>query len=186
IILLDDNESDGNKALVLGLSGAVNATIGSPNPVTLTLVDNESFNVPAGELDTAFRSDTQTDGPIYALGLQTEGKLMIGGEFTEVNNVTRRRLARLFDDGALDASFDPGAGPNGVVRTLLIQPDSKILFGGSFNQYNGTNRGNIARVNSDGTIDAFFNIGSGGNNPVYALGLQPDNRILVGGPLRTF
>jgi uncharacterized delta-60 repeat protein/uncharacterized repeat protein (TIGR01451 family) len=186
ITLLDDDESDGNKALVLGLSGAVNATLGSPNPVTLTLVDNESFNVPAGELDTAFRSDTHTDGPIYALGLQAEGKLMIAGEFTEVDNVTRTRLARLMDDGALDPSFDPGSGPNGVVRTLLVQPDSKLLFGGAFNQYNGTNRGNVARVNSDGTIDAFFNIGSGANNPVYALALQPDDRIVVGGAFSTF
>jgi uncharacterized delta-60 repeat protein len=186
ITLLDDTESDGNKALILTLAGPVNATIGTPNPVTLTLIDNESFNVRAGELDTAFRADTQTDGPIYALGLQADGRIVVAGEFAQVDNVTRTRVARLRTDGALDATFDPVAGPNGSVRTLVIQPDNKILLGGFFTQYNGTNRGSITRINSDGTLDSQFLPGSGANNPVYALALQPDNKVLVGGSFSTF
>src|SRR5262249_30712059 len=154
-------ETDGNKALILTLSGAVNATIGSPNPVTLTIIDDESFNIPAGELDTSFRADTQTDGPIYALGLQQDGRILIAGEFSEVDNVTRTRIARLQSDGSLDPIFDPGAGPNDVVRTMVLQPNGKILIGGFFTSYNNSPRGSIARVNSDGTGDPSFFAGAG-------------------------
>src|SRR5213075_2639831 len=115
ITLLDDNIADGPKSLILTLSGAASAVLGAPNPVTLTIVDDESVNTPAGELDTAFREDTQTDGPIYGLALQPDGNLLIAGEFSEVDNVTRTRLARVKPDGRLDPSFDPGIGANAAI-----------------------------------------------------------------------
>jgi uncharacterized delta-60 repeat protein/uncharacterized repeat protein (TIGR01451 family) len=186
ITLLDDNIADGPKSLILTLSGAVNAVLGAPNPVTLTIVDNESVNTPAGELDTAFREDTQTDGPIYGLALQPDGNLLIAGEFSEVDNVTRTRLARVKTDGQLDPSFDPGFGANGAIRALVLQPDSKMLIGGFFTQYNGTNRGGVARVNTDGGVDSFFVTGSGANNAVYALALDATGKILVGGSFSSF
>src|SRR5690349_8017328 len=65
-------------------------------------------------------------------------------------------------DGLLDASFDPGPlGAGGAVRVVSIQNNGKIILGGSFNKYSGTSRKGIARINSDGTLDASFDPGAG-------------------------
>ncbi len=186
IQLLDDAEPDGNKDLVLTLSNPVNASLGLPNPVTLTLIDNESFNLPAGELDTSFSTNAQANGPVYSIALQPDGRVLMAGDFTEVNHVLRTGVARLGNDGLLDPSFNPGAGPNGSVRVLSLQPDGKMLVGGFFSQFNGTNRNAIVRLNPDGTVDSAFNPGAGANNPIYAIALQPNDKILVGGAFNTF
>ncbi|HSH16878.1 MAG TPA: Calx-beta domain-containing protein, partial [Verrucomicrobiae bacterium] len=170
---------------------AVNVGLGLPNPVTLTIVDNESFNEPAGSADVAFFESTQANGPVFAIALQktnnvTDGRIVVAGDFTDFNQVVRNRLARLLPNGNLDTSFDPGPGANGAIRTLAAEPDGKLLIGGFFSQVLGTNRNGIARLNSDGTLDSSFNPGAGADNPVYKVVLQPDDRILVGGGFSTF
>src|SRR5262249_19277832 len=193
VTLLDDMESDGNKVVFLTLSSPTNATLGSPSTAALTLIDNESFNVPAGQLDTAFRVTTSENSPVFAVALhptnalsQVPNRLVIAGEFPQVNNVPRNRVARLYEDGSLDFTFDPGDGPNGPVRAMAVQRDGKVILGGIFSQVRGTNRNSIARLNNDGTLDSFFNPGSGSDNPIYALLLQPDGKVLVGGAFSSF
>ena len=78
-------------------------------------------------------------------------------------------------------SFDPGA--NGSVNALAIQPDGKLLVGGSFTALGAQPRNYIARFNADGTLDPLFNPGA--NGPVYALGVQTDGRLLVAGNFTT-
>jgi uncharacterized delta-60 repeat protein len=70
-----------------------------------------------GTLDTAFRTATGAGANdwIYAAAIQTDGKILIAGQFTTFNGVARNRLARLNADGSLDLTFDPGAGPNSAV-----------------------------------------------------------------------
>lgn len=186
VTVLDDTQTDGNKDLILTISNPVNAILGTPNPVNLTIIDNESFAIPAGQNDLTFATNTIVNGPVYSLALQPEGRILMVGDFTEVNNVPRARVARLLPGGALDPSFDPGAGPNNSVRAMALQPDSKILLGGFFTQYKGTNRPSLVRLLSDGSVDSFFNPGAGANNPVYALALLPSDKILVGGAFSTF
>ncbi len=42
---------------------------------------------------------------VYGIGLQPDGKIVIGGSFTSYNNVTRNRVARLLPaPGALSFS----------------------------------------------------------------------------------
>src|SRR5690606_3293323 len=47
--------------------------------------------------------------------------------------------------------------------------------------YNGQNRNRIARLNTDGSLDTSFTIGSGFNGHVFSIALQSDGKILVGG-----
>ena len=54
-----------------------------------------------------------------------------------------------------------------------------ILIGGSFNTIGGQPRGNLGRVNSDGSVDVVFNPSLG--NAADAVALQPDGSIIVGG-----
>ena len=82
---------------------------------------------------------------------------------------------------ALDG-FDPNA--NGTIRVVVVQPDGKILIGGDFTTLspNGgaaVTRNHIARLNPDGTLDTAFNPNANGS--VYAIAVQADGKILVGG-----
>jgi uncharacterized delta-60 repeat protein len=186
VTLLDDSVGDGNKTIKLALSNPTNMGLGVPNQVTNTIVDNESFNEPAGSLDTGFSKTASANGPVYTIVQHPDGKLTVAGDFTEFANVTRRRLARLLTNGLLDTSFDPGIGANDTIRTLALQHDGKLLVGGFFTNYLSTNRNGIARLHIDGTLDASFNPGAGADNPVYSLVIQPNEKILVGGSFNRF
>jgi uncharacterized delta-60 repeat protein len=82
--------------------------------------------------------------------------------------------------GLLDTTFNPGiAATNGLVETVLPQPDGKILICGNFTQFAGTDRSYICRLNSDGTLDNTFRAGPG--YWVRHMSLQPDGKIIIGG-----
>jgi uncharacterized delta-60 repeat protein len=112
---------------------------------------------------------------------QNDGKLIIGGDFTFYNNIHVHRLCRLNTDGTLDVSFNVGTGFNDVVNKVLVLSDGKILVGGRFTTYNGTTVNRLVRLNSDGSIDASFVIGSGFDSEVNTIALQMDGKILFGG-----
>src|SRR6266498_1887140 len=69
-------------------------------------------------------------GGVYALAVQTDGRILIGGAFTTIGGQTRSNLARVTSTGSLDPTFNPVA--KGAVYCLSVQPDNKILIGGSF------------------------------------------------------
>ena len=129
-----------------------------------------------GTLDTAFDPNV-TGGDVNAIALQADGKIVIGGFFTNIGGQTRNRLARLNTDGTLDMAFDPDLG--NAVRALAIQADGKIIAGGQFTTVGGQTCNRIARLNIDGTRDTAFNPNA--NNTVFAIVVQADGRILVGG-----
>lgn len=120
------------------------------------------------------------DGTVYAVAVQPDGKIIIGGDFTSVLGTARNRIARLNPDGTLDTGFNANANPNGTVRSIAIQSDGKILVGGQFLSIGGQTRFNIARLNTDGTADSFDPSASVGG-AVFSIAVQPDGKILVGG-----
>ena len=77
---------------------------------------------------------------------------------------------------ALDG-FDPNA--NGTVNVVVVQPDGKILIGGAFTTVLGVARNNIARLNTDGTLDTVFNPNANGS--VFSIAIQADGKVLAGG-----
>ena len=86
--------------------------------------------------------------------------------------------------GAVDTGFNPNVEP--FLRSVLavaVQSDGKIIIGGSFTTVGGTARNYVARLNSDGTLDAGFNPDAGGN--VFAVAVQSDGKILIGGSFMT-
>lgn len=139
-----------------------------------------------GATDAGFHAGTGADREVYSLALQPDGKVLMAGFFTDVNSTPRNRVARLNANGALDASFNPGNGADGGVYRLAVQPDGKVLIGGEFTSVNGTARNRIARLNLDGTLDTSFNPGTGANDMVFGLAVQPDGKVLAGGLFTTF
>src|SRR5690606_36450331 len=65
-----------------------------------------------GTLDTDFNPGTGFSSGVYSTALQVDGKIIVGGDFTSFNGVSRGRIARLNTDGTLDTDFNPGTGVN--------------------------------------------------------------------------
>jgi len=81
---------------------------------------------------------------------------------------------------AAPGDVDPlDAAVNGPVYATAVQPDGKIIIGGSFSSVLGQPRSNIARLNADGTLDAGFNPNA--NGIVMCVAVQADGGILLGG-----
>jgi uncharacterized delta-60 repeat protein len=147
------------------------ASLGSPIIANNYIVDSESYDRPPGSMDTSFNPGTGMNGDVFALALQSSGKVLAGGAFTAVNGVPESYIARLNSDGSLDRSgFLYGlSGASGAVYALVDQTDDQILAGGAFTNFDGTILNRIVRLNTDGTLDSSFNPGAGADNTVYGL-----------------
>jgi uncharacterized delta-60 repeat protein len=145
-----------------------------------------------GTLDTGFTGGVAPglSGLVQNIALQSDGKILVGGNFNSYNGTSQSKITRLNADGTRDTGFSIGTGFNGDPQTIVLQPDGKILVGGNFNSYNGVTQYGITRLNSDGSRDTSFVIGTGftstGGSVVYAITLQPNGKILVGGDFTAY
>ncbi len=136
----------------------------------------------SGSIDPAFNIGTGANSTIYAVAIQSDGKIIIAGSFATYNGIARSCIARLNTDGTLDAGFIVGTGANSGIFCTAIQGDGKIIIGGSFTTYNGTSINRLARLNTDGSLDPTFIVGTGANNYVEAIAIQPgDGKVIIGG-----
>lgn len=134
-----------------------------------------------GLIDPTFNIGTGSNNQIYALALQPDGKIIIAGNFTNYNGILVNRIARLLSDGTLDSSFNTGLGADAIVEAVLLQPDGKVVLGGRFSTFNGISYNRMVRLNTDGSIDLGFSIGTGFDKYVYTIAIQSDNKLIVGG-----
>jgi uncharacterized delta-60 repeat protein len=141
-----------------------------------------------GTLDATFNTGTGALGSVSVscIAIQTDGKIVFGGSFTNFDGVTRNRIARVNQDGTLDLSFDPGLGANDRVETVAIQSSGKIVIGGAFTSYDGAQANRIVRLNTDGSLDTTFYTGSGANSKIYSSAIQSDDKIIIGGSFNLY
>jgi uncharacterized delta-60 repeat protein len=142
-----------------------------------------------GSLDATFNpTGTGLSFWVLALTIDSSGKIIVGGFFTTYNATSEPYVARLNTDGSLDATFNPtGTGLNFTVNALAIDSSGKIIVGGSFTSYNGTTERMVARLNTNGSLDATFNpTGTGLNNNVYAIAIDSSGKIVVGGAFTSY
>ncbi|RKX35169.1 MAG: hypothetical protein DRP71_04655 [Verrucomicrobia bacterium] len=180
------NATDGSELL-----GAVSAIVEQSDGRLLVAGSFTDGNLQIGPYLARFNTDGSLDSTfkpilnasVSAVALQADGRILIGGLFTTINGFARNRMARLSSDGSLDTAFDPNVSSQ--VRTIAVQGDGKILIGGNFSSLspNGatspTARSRVARLNTDGTVDAGFDPSP--NDQVYAILWQADGKILIGG-----
>ena len=156
---------------------------------------NVNYNIPKfkninsnGSIDMI-----RINGVIY----QNDGKIIIVGDFTNVNNIDCNNIVRLNSDGTIDNTFTVGIifpkDYDDYLTTIALQNDGKYLVSGNFSIYNSTNktyRYRIVRLNSDGTLDNTFNVYSTGglSNTIDGLDysvikvvVQPNDKIVVCG-----
>lgn len=155
-------QSDG-KLIVVGNFTTFNG-ISKKNIVRLNL---------DGTIDTSFNVGTSSNGYITCVKIQSDGKILCGGKFTQFNGQANASMVRLNTNGTIDNSFNIGLGfkniinsftEDGIIKTIDIQSDNKIIVGGKFLKFNNIVKINLVRLNTNGTIDNSFNIGIGGGN----------------------
>ena len=140
-----------------------------------------------GSLDTSFNPIGGANNGILSSVIQSDGKIIIGGAFSQFNNTVTNHIARLNIDGSLDTSFNSGAG-NGldyyssvIVHAITLQRDGKIIIGGEFSSYNGIERNYLLRLHKDGNLDSSFAPVKGPNNQVRTISIQSDGKLIIAG-----
>ncbi len=139
-----------------------------------------------GTLDDTFVTGGGFDEIVYALAIDADGKILVGGAFNTYDGDTTNYIARLNTDGTLDDTFVTGDGFDGETLSITIDLNGKILVGGAFNTYDGDTTNYIARLNTDGTLDDTFVTGDGFDDPVDVLAIDADGKIIVGGEFSTY
>jgi len=161
---------------------------------------NQAFNVDF-VLDTSFHRAEFSGSPgpdpkgINQIAVLYSGDAIVGGDFTQVDGFNQPYLARVRADGTLDGNFRPEF--NGPVRAVVVQPDNKILVGGTFTEVAYTvTSGTISttthypcpgfvRLNADGSLDGAFysadRLRHHSGPAVHSIALQPDGQILIAG-----
>ncbi len=150
---------------------------------------------PDGSRDTSFKTGAGFErnsgiGTVSALIVQDDGKIIVGGYFNKYDGATAESIVRLDTNGDIDPSFATGSGfINREVYVMTLQDDGKILIGGNFDSYNGTQGiRKLVRLNSDGTIDNTFkrDFGFGGSSTIHAIEIMAGGNIVVGGNFLNF
>lgn len=98
-------------------------------------------------------------GDVYAMARQADGAVIIGGDFSMIDGVPRRHLARLRADGSLDPDWNPSA--DGIVLSVALDAHGRVYIGGAFHAVDGLDRNCLARIASGGhgEVDPRWNPG---------------------------
>jgi uncharacterized delta-60 repeat protein len=151
-----------------------------------------------GTIDSSFNSGGVgfTSGEVKSIQLQSDNKILVGGDFISFNGFTTYGIVRLNSNGTRDTSFTSYFNNDiefldAIVNKIQIQPDGKILVAGLFYSYSGNSRQSIIRLNTNGTLDTTFGSTSGFTGPYFLDGtyygkvndmiLQSDGKILCAG-----
>jgi uncharacterized delta-60 repeat protein len=177
------------RILVAGFFGEFN---GTAHPGIVRLLAD-------GTLDPSFAAITlqfsSTAAGLWAEpAIQSDGAILIAGDFDAVNGVTNPGVARLNPDGTLDATFNATGFvrflPNRPTRGVVVQGDGKIILGGEFNVNVDAQDVPLVRLNSDGSLDQTYTYPTGGGavfSRIRDLVLQPDGKpIAVGNSVFRF
>ncbi len=140
-----------------------------------------------GTRDTTWNPGTAgANNVVRNVNIQSDGKILAVGDFTAYSGSTRNRIVRTETNGTIDTTFNIGTGLAAAAYNVYIQSDGKIITAGAFTTYSGSTNNRIVRINTNGTKDTSFTIGSGFNNVVYISSLQPDEKIIAGGLFTTY
>jgi gliding motility-associated-like protein/uncharacterized delta-60 repeat protein len=134
--------------------------------------------LPDGSIDNTFTALgitnlVESGFNIRKIALQTDGKIVLAGEFESINGADRKNLVRLNLDGTVDCLFDAGVSTDLPIVGLALPSDSQILISGSFENYDGTQRFGLARINSSA-------------GTAISITLQPADATVCEGAIATF
>ncbi|PSG91753.1 LamG-like jellyroll fold domain-containing protein [Aurantibacter aestuarii] len=138
-----------------------------------------------GSLDNSFSYTGGVNGVVYDIKIQSDGKVIAVGNFSSYNGYGGAvDVVRINPNGTPDTSVS--FNTNNIVYSVSLQSDDKIILVGLFGSINGVGRNNIARLNTNGSIDNTFNYAGGANGVLFDSKIQSDGKILIAGSFSTY
>jgi uncharacterized delta-60 repeat protein len=168
------------------LVGGTFSTFNGSTQGSLIRLNTDGSRDTSFDIGSGFGDVFGDEGTVYSCAVQSDGKILAGGYFSTFSGESQNYLIRLNSDGSKDTSFDIGDGFNSLIESIAIQSDGKILVGGAFTTFSGSSQNHLIRLNSDGSKDETFDIGTGDNGIFWSLKIQSDGKILVGGQFTQF
>jgi hypothetical protein len=114
------------------------------------------------------------------------GRIIVTGTFTSYKGASYNRIIRLLPNGDADLTFNIGTGFNNFTQAIVFDSNNSIIVGGIFSSYNGNSAPRIIKLLENGAIDTSFVIGTGFNNTVTDILMNPDDSIFVLGYFSTW
>ena len=163
-----------------------------PNAALLpTTRNNLALLKTDGTVDASF--DPNPNNAVNAINLQSDGSILLGGTFTLLQPNPSILIGGSFAHVSNVTCRQPGppptrtarptrpwtANPNGTVNGLAVQANNQVIVGGSFSTVGGVARNNLARLNTNDTLDTTFNPNVTGT--VNALAIQGNGQVVLGG-----
>ena len=137
-----------------------------------------------GSVDATFTPSTYTQGEIETIEVQSNGRILVGGTFIQVNGTLTYHLVRLHSSGAVDPSFTSPLMDNVTfqkgVNKIRILNDQSIMIGGTFGCCPP-----ILKLNGNGTINNSFYFNSSAYI-IHDFVQLDDGDIVVGGVWSSF
>ena len=140
-----------------------------------TLVSYPSHGKQRGTLDNTFSVAGGPNADVQAMTLQSDGKILAGGNWSTWNGANTGGIIRLNPNGGVDSGFAVGSGAVGTVAGLGVLADGSVAMGGSFALVDGHNRNRIAILAANGKLPAEpiqwirWRASDGGNDHFYGL-----------------
>jgi uncharacterized delta-60 repeat protein len=134
-----------------------------------------------GQPDTAGfvnGSSTGADAEVLSVAPAPSGRIVLGGKFTSVHGQTRFYIARLLENGQLDAAFNPS--PNDFVNGVAVLPDGRVLAAGDFSRIDSGSIRSLARLTVSGQRDPDW-MPPGFDDRAWTVTLAANDRVIVGG-----
>lgn len=132
-----------------------------------------------GTFDTSFANPQLCCLDARAVALQADGRVLVGGYFSQAGGGSHFYLARYSSSGVLDAAF-PASDANSTVSGLVVGPDGAIYANGGYSTNDSANLRLVAKLSSNGTlVGTYDDLHNDGSANTFVL--QPNGKLLVGG-----
>jgi uncharacterized delta-60 repeat protein len=139
-----------------------------------------------GSLDNSLNIGSGANNTIFSVAVQANQQILVGGTFNIFNGQAYRGIVRLNPNGSTDLGFQIGTGASSTVYDILVESDQKIIVAGAFTSFNNQQRNRVTRLNSDGSLDNSFLTGTGANNVVNSVAMQPNGNPIIAGAFSSY
>ncbi len=157
------------------------------------MVNNLARITPDGSLDKTYNFNTPLNkandgfnGSIRDAYMQSDGKLVVVGNFSNYNGEAVNKIARINLDGTLDKTLNTGTGPSGQIYSVQPYGSNKLIISGEFLTFNTKSVARVAILNADGSVDESFNTGVGSDGSINKAVRLGNGKILLTGNFQKF
>ncbi len=175
ITIKDDLLAEPDENLRVLLEEPSQGTILGLRDARIRINDNDR----AGSLDETFQPDIISPfGPpsITGLVVQSDNRVIITGDFIQIDGIRTHTLARLNPGGSLDRGYE-FRPPENTVSSIALHTNDALLVAGNHPEF-----GRLFRLDQQGRFDPTFKPRSKDiTRPAVGFDLLPDGRILISG-----